>query len=125
MTPIMKVFGAELIELQLFRCKFDVRTLLSCSKLETLRIFGGCTFLDDPAGQMDPLLNQSTFLPLLKDFHSDICLGSWSSIFENKSTLMRLNLSCCHVGFKEKEPRDRSSTVYPFQISCFYDIIYN
>lgn len=67
--------------------------------------------MEDPTGGMDVSLNQSTFLPQLKELRSDICWGSSWYLLENISTLVSLRLACCHLGCKEKGCKDRPIAV--------------
>ena len=100
-TSILKVFGAELKELNFStHCEFNVHNLLACPKLENLciRSYGDdCSKLVDSG---PPFSKATTFLPHLKVFKSDICLGRWSYLFENKSSLTSLSLLCCHIGYQ-------------------------
>jgi len=101
-TSILKVFGAELKELNFSaRSEFSMHNLLACPKLESLciRSYGAddCSKLVDSG---PPFSQATTFLPHLKVFKSDICLGRWSYLFENKSNLTSLSLLCCHIGYQ-------------------------
>lgn len=42
-------------------------------------------------------LDSTTFLPRLKSFTNDGCLGRFSPYFEEKSTLVHLYINCSHV----------------------------
>jgi len=122
-TSILKVFGGELINLDFENgYEFNLQDLSSlCPKLESLLISGdNCSLLD--SSKTDPPLSPDTFLPNLKEFVSKICLGSWSHLIENKSTLTSLSLYCCHIGCKDKEdssdrPRKRFKSEIEVRIS--------
>ena len=105
-ASVLKVFGAELTELNLYNCEFRVRQLLSCPNLEILRLTDGCTLLNHSSDRKDPPIDQSTFLPQLRVLQSELCFGSWSHLFENKSTLESLFLFCCHIGCKDNGSKD-------------------
>jgi len=49
--------------------------------------------MEDPTVGMDVSLNQSTFLPQLKELRSDICWGSSWYLLENISNLVSLHLA--------------------------------
>jgi len=65
-------------------------------------ILGSCTLEEE---EEVAVLDSATFLPNLKSFTSDSCLGSRSCYFENKSSLIKLNLYCSHVGLDIKKGR--------------------
>ena len=93
MTPVLKVFGPELKQLE-FEGFYDVELadLALCSKLESLNLHKTNVWMDPPK-ETDP----TTFLPNLKSFQTEICLGTYSHLFEEKSSLVRLVLNCSHV----------------------------
>jgi hypothetical protein len=100
--PILKVFGAELQHLELKSAgSVKLADLALCQKLESLRILGSMTLLPE---SFDITSNAATFLPLLKSFESDVCLGIYSRLFEEKSTLLRIVLHCSHVNIDKDEP---------------------
>lgn len=99
-TPLLQVFGGELVSLDVsFSGEFNMLDLLGCSNLEILHVSSrdkNFSLMD--SGEMSPSLSPDTFIPQLKEFRSDICLGAWSYLFENKSSLVQLSLNCCHIG---------------------------
>jgi len=100
--PILKVFGAELQHLKLKSAgSVKVADLVLCQKLESLRILGSTTLLPE---SFDSTPDAATFLPQLKSFESDVCLGIYSLLFEEKSTLLRIVLHCSHVNIDTNEP---------------------
>jgi len=110
--PILEVFGPGLKELQLDDCtQIDLQKLVRCFQLQELFITGYAgSFLLAKKNEKEHLLsNMETFLPALTFFQSDICLGEWSCLFERKSTLVYLFLSCCHIGIGVCPGKKRSS----------------
>jgi len=103
--PILNVFGPNLTSLHLNfdedrRNKLDMAWLGgSCTQLKKLSLL---SFQHPPITmdtEHDPVgWGADTFLPLLTEFRTNICLGKWSPLFERKSTLTLLELFCCHVG---------------------------
>lgn len=73
--------------------KIKLADLSLCKQLENLRILYDTTLVHD-------VIDSATFLPKLKSFHSNSCLGVHSRLFEEKSSLVRLVLNCCHLGIK-------------------------
>jgi len=53
--------------------------------------------LEDTAHE---IFSADTFLPDLKRFESDICLGIASPLFEEKVSLTHLSLDCTHISTK-------------------------
>lgn len=98
MKAILNVFGPELHNLRLKKCRrIKLENLAICSKLKSLKIVRGSLFRNSE--EIDASLDVNTFLPKLKTFESNICLGRQSHLFEEKSdTLVKLDLSCSHVG---------------------------
>lgn len=102
MKILLKVFGQDLLDLTFNRCSNEVVTLedlLSCSKLESLRFQRNLpiTSVSLQSIKFPPVTKD--FLPNLKSFESNICLGStWSRIFEEKLTLTSVKLNCVHIG---------------------------
>ena len=97
-TPILKVLGSELVKLTfLYGSELIIQDLALCPKLEELQILPWSFFQLLDSGEIDPL-NPATFLSQLRVFQSNFCLGKWSHLFENKSSLVSLSLHCCHIG---------------------------
>lgn len=99
-TTILKVFGPNLLHLTL-KCKINLEDLVYCSRLETLRITRkeNDRYSTEPSVDTGSTLDAKTFLPLLKTIESDVCLGAHQSrLFEEKCTLTRISLACCHIG---------------------------
>ena len=110
MTPILEVFGPGLLHLKFESVpNIKLADLAICTKLESLRILGQYSSLsmDDNVSTFDA----RAFLPNLKSFHNEICLGRHSLLFEEKSTLIRLVLSCSH--FVMKSDRDDPQQKHP------------
>ena len=100
-TPILEKFGPELQQLEFKRCEgIKLADLSLCLQLENLRIIA-ITVLPNI---VDSTVDEATFLPHLKSFESDVCLGLHSRLFEEKSTLVQLVLECSHVGVDSDEP---------------------
>ena len=95
---ILNALGSELKVLLIDNC-YDVNVgdFMPCKHLEKLRIL-----LFNSLDKKENLssLNAETFLPKLKTFQSEFCLGDRSRLFEEKSTLVNLSLSCSHIGTK-------------------------
>ena len=98
-TPILEVFGPGLQILEFgYDCHIiKLADLGLCSQLKNLCIFSYdavlIPFEADPA----------TFLPHLKSFESNSCLGSYSRLFEEKDDLARLVLNCSHLEIQHTE----------------------
>jgi len=124
------VLGPDLVDLNIsFRSELNIQDLLSCPKLESLTLWGDDLHILNPA-EKDPLLSPATFLPQLRKLDCRICLGVWSYLFEWKPNLVRLSLSCCHIGCRVEESRNlpskrlkSASEVYKVQNYCFYTVI--
>lgn len=100
--PILKVFGAGLQHLELKSAgSVKLADLALCQKLDSLRTLGSTALLPE---SFDSTSDAATFLPQLKSFESDVCLGIHSHLFEEKSTLLRLVLHCSHVNIDKDEP---------------------
>ena len=98
--PVLNALGPALKKLTLKRCDFDMAWLSSCTQLQHLTI--NCCSL-----RTDKLITRghnnwthATFLPVLTEFQSNVCLQKWAPIFEKKSTLVKLTLNCCHIATK-------------------------
>lgn len=101
---ILEVFGEDLKNLFLWgrrEDKFNLADLAPCSNLESL-FLSSCTLEEE---EDVAALDAATFLPNLKSFTSDSCLGSRSCYFEEKSSLIKLKLNCSHVGLDIKKGR--------------------
>jgi len=100
--PILKVFGADLQNLELKSAgSVKLADLALCKKLDSLRILGSTSLLPE---SFDITSDAASFLPQLKSFESDVCLGIYSRLFEEKSTLLRIVLHCSHVYIDKDEP---------------------
>lgn len=97
LTPILELFGPGLKHLELECRKIKLADLSLCYQLDSLRI------LSRDAVLIHHDIDSAAFLPKLKSFHSAICLGAHSRLFEEKSSLVRLVLNCSHVGIKNTE----------------------
>jgi len=95
---ILTVFGPELHKLRLKKCpQIKLEQLAICSKLQRLKIMEG--LLSRRSQETGSALDADTYLPELKIFESNICLGRQSHLFEEKSSsLIKLDLNCSHVG---------------------------
>ena len=95
---ILNALGSTLKVLHFKFCSnINFGNLVPCAELEYLSIAGPS--IEPNLGVGSPSdVNADTFLPRLKTFKSEICLGCWSPIFESKPTLTELTLSCCHIG---------------------------
>jgi len=92
------VFGPDLTRLNLMGVgPIDMSLLAPCSKLEDLTIVASPINSKDvdAASRFTP----DSFLPMLKYFNTDACLGFWAPLMiEKKSKLVELSLHCCHIG---------------------------
>ncbi len=111
MEPILDVFGPGLKELEFANCtQIDLQKLARFFQLQELCIMGSDSSLLAKENEDEHLLlNTDTFLPALTCFQSDICLGKWSFIFEKKSSLVHIFLSCCHIGMRVCPGENRSN----------------
>lgn len=96
---ILKVFGPELKHLKI-DSYFEnglklvkVAHFAMCSRLESLTIYNFRMKETEDVSALD----STTFLPHLKSFTSDGCLGRFSPYFEEKSTLVHLDVNCSHM----------------------------
>ncbi len=107
MKSILEVFHPLLKFLELKNCtEIKLADLAVCAELEGLKILAGCSF---NSHEID-VFNPDTFLPKLKGFQSNICMGLLSRLFEEKSGLVNLVLHCSHIGMeveREEQPRKR------------------
>ena len=107
MKSILEVFHPLLKFLVLKNCtKIKLADLAVCFELEGLKILAGCSFNSHDIDVFNP----DTFLPKLKSFQSNICMGLPSRLFEEKSGLVNLVLHCSHIGIEvegEDQPRKR------------------
>ena len=89
------MFHGDLKELSFTGCKLiDLTDLALCTHLQSLRISSTCSL---NSYENIPDLSADSFLPNLKSFSCKICLGTVSSLFEEKTTLNRLIMKCCHM----------------------------
>ena len=102
MRCILEAFGSNLLHLTIYcreEDRFNLADFALCPKLESLNI-KNCTLDEkEDVAALDP----ATFLPQLKSFTSNCCLGSRSRFFEEKSSLVSLDLHCSHIGLDFKE----------------------
>jgi len=105
---VLELFGPNLKNL-IFRhsSTYPVMEDLSpCICLESLVFLDDC-LLDTGS---DPTHHADTFLPMLKNFRSSCCLGSsWSNVFEQKNSLVSLDLHCCHIGIGDMDDESQAS----------------
>lgn len=95
--PILEIFGPKLDQLSFDSCcDINMIDLLLSPSLRVFNITGSSnlsTFEDSSKVAAD------TFLPHLQVLRSDICLGLWSRLFEEKSErLTDIFIHCCHIG---------------------------
>ena len=99
MEVVLRRFGGGLLSLAYKSCKeVKLTNLVHCVNLQKLRIlvskYGTTIF--NTEGVKKESIDPETFLPSLKMFESQICLGEFSKNFEQTSTLTQLQMSCCH-----------------------------
>ena len=94
---MIEIFGKELLSLTLAGCEnVDPLEFYNCPRLETLKLLLSTTLL--PKLELHPLpFSTETFLPNLKTLESDICLGVFSPLFQEKASLINISVECCHV----------------------------
>lgn len=100
-------FGPYLKNLRLLYCdRVVLNQLGACNKLELLDMSNTPIISDQMMGNCEATNNcwtPESFLPLLKYFDTNNCLGEWAPLFERKSTLVHLSLlCCCHIGTNVK-----------------------
>jgi len=80
-----------------------IADLVPCICLESL-FFSNTCWTDTDFNKPSTHLSAETFLPKLKHFRSSTCLGSsWSKLFEEKSSLVSLDVCCCHIGISDED----------------------
>ena len=91
---VLETIGSCLKHLSFFSCE-DVylSDLYPCIALEKLQIGYGSTVNSN-------FVVNETFLPNLKRFTSNVCLGKLGSLFEEERSLVSLNLDCSHLQTK-------------------------
>ena len=95
------MFQEEIVELAYASIEnINLHDLTPCVKLESLRILFDSTISSLPELAL-PLAE--SYLPNLKKLESEICLGNWSLLFQEKSSYTHLVLDCCHVATKASE----------------------
>lgn len=96
---ILKTFASSLKQVTFKSCQnINLVDLMPCTQLESLCILESSSLKGtkvEPDG-----LSPSAFLPHLKSFESNICLGLWSLLLEGKHELTHIILECCHIGTK-------------------------
>jgi len=100
MRPVLNALGPNLKKLTLKRCDFDMAWLSSCTQLQHLKINCCSLRTDKLATRGHNNWTHATFLPVLTEFQSNVCLQKWAPVFEEKSTLVKLTLNCCHIATK-------------------------
>ena len=95
---ILKAFASSLKQVTFKSCQnINLMDLMPCTQLEGLCILESSS-LEETKAEPDGL--SFSFLPHLKSFESNICLGLWSLWLEGKHELTRIILECCHIGTK-------------------------
>lgn len=102
-NPVFSAFGADLKSLRLFDCQnIDMHHLASCcpqlKDLEIGSLFFNSTLGPDVKSRDTPCWTCDTFLPNLERVRSTACLEDWATLIEKKSSLVELQLHCCHIG---------------------------
>ncbi len=91
---ILRAFSSSLTDLSLNHCSsISLSHLSPCTQLQRLRITYSVLYSDTS-------LDTDSFLPSLKEFESNVCLGEFAHRFERKSTLTDAYFNCCHIGTK-------------------------
>ena len=89
---ILRAFSSSLTDLSLnYYSSINLSHLSLCTQLQQLRI-------TDSVLYSDTSLDADSFLPSLKEFESNVCLGEFAHLFERKSTLTDAYFNCCHIG---------------------------
>ncbi len=102
MKNMLLVFGPTLKELLYHSSYPSMVDFIPCICLESLAFSYFSSSSLDTYSEPPTHLNADNFLPMLKKFKSSCCLGSsWSRLFEEKTSLVSLNLNCCHVGIDD------------------------
>lgn len=120
---ILEVFGLDLKHLKIDcfvitgRKVVKVAHFALCPRLENLCILN---FIMEEAEDVSSL-DATTFLPHLKSFKSGGCLGSFSHLFEEKKSLVHLDVYCSHVRMKVKGRRPQNCHLSLKEVSlCFH-----
>jgi len=101
---ILEVFGSNLLHLTIYgrqEDRFNLADFALCPKLESFNLRNCTLDENEDVAAFDP----ATFLPQLKSLTSNCCLGSRSRFFEDKSSLVSLDLYCSHMGLEIKKGR--------------------
>ncbi len=94
---ILKTFASSLKRVTFSSCdQINLMDLLPCRQLESLSILKYSTLEKSTAESAS--LSPSSFLPHLKLYKSEICLGLRSLWLEGKSELTHVALNCWHTG---------------------------
>ena len=93
---VIASLGGQLLSVKYKYCSgLDWAEMVSCNRLQELEI-ESCTD-DKPTSSMP--INAKTFLPRLRKFIIDVCLGEWSRLFEtSRPTMKDLSINCVHFG---------------------------
>ena len=91
-------FGPSLTSLELlFSRKFEMSLLACCNQLKHVKM-RYCSFNLEANISTELQSDPDSYLPLLENFTADDCLGRWATLIERKSTLVHVEIHCCHIG---------------------------
>jgi len=99
MKPILASFGSVLQALFISDCdQVNLAHLASCVVLDSLMLLDST--ISSEGSDTISCWTPKTFLPSLTELVvvCGPCLGLWAPLLEAKSTLVRLDLNCCHIG---------------------------
>ena len=93
---VLASLGDQLLSVKYHHCKsIDLAELVPCIGLRVLEIESG----DVKPTSSTTLIDADTFLPQLRKFSVDLCLGQETRLFENyRPTLVDLAIRCVHLG---------------------------
>lgn len=122
-TVILEEFGAGLQKLEFKHCvEIKLDDIALCQQLKSLRI--GPYFTTLLPEKFESRFDSAKFLPQLKIFKSDGCLGRTSRLFEEKSNLVSLVMNCFHgdIELERREPHQKRSK-HSAQVRLFINFI--
>ena len=101
---VLSSIGSQLTRLSLIGVTTEhiyISDLQFCTRLEELEL-PGVVLKEGDQHLMDEI-DSNSFLPNLKKFKSSDCLGVYSQLFEEKSTLTHLDLKCSHISTRASD----------------------
>ena len=117
MKPILASFGSVLQALFISDCdQVNLAHLASCVVLDSLMLLDST--ISSEGSDTISCWTPKTFLPSLTELVvvCGPCLGLWAPLLEAKSTLVRLDLNCCHIGTNVRLFRTTNNIIITYLI---------